>query len=55
MRCRTMSHSKRLRARQQGMVHVQVRVLGQPVVGTTVNLRGAGVRMAKKTNARGEP
>jgi hypothetical protein len=54
MRCRTMSHGKRLRAKQRGMVHVQVRVLGQAVVGTAVNLRGAGVRMSKKTNARGE-
>ena len=53
MRCRTMAHGS-LRARQRGMVHVQVRVLGQAVVGAPVSLRGTGVRASKRTNARGE-
>jgi hypothetical protein len=54
MRCRVMSHGARLRATRRGMVHVQVRVLGQPVVRTRVNLRGPGVRLSRRTNAAGE-
>jgi hypothetical protein len=54
MRCRAMSHGATLRATRRGMVHVQVRVLGQPVVGTRVALRGPGVRMARQTNRAGE-
>jgi hypothetical protein len=54
MRCTARAHGALLRAKKRGMVHVQVRVLGQPVVATTVNIRAAGVRMSKKTNAAGE-
>ncbi len=60
IRCRVASHGARLRANRRTMVHVAVRarglavVPGQPVVGTRVVLRGAGVRMAKTTNASGE-
>jgi hypothetical protein len=54
MRCRTMSHGQRIRAKRRTMVHVQVRVLGQPVVRTRVNVRASGVRMSKMTNAAGE-
>jgi hypothetical protein len=53
MRCRVMAHGS-VRAKQRGMVHVQVRVLGQPVVGTKVNVRASGVRMSKTTNTSGE-
>jgi hypothetical protein len=54
LRCRAASHGDRLRAKRRGMVHVQVRVLGQAVVGTRVNIRASGVRMSKRTNAAGE-
>jgi hypothetical protein len=53
MRCRAAAHGT-LRATRSGMLHVQVRVLGQPVVGTAVNVRAAGVRLSKQTNAAGE-
>jgi hypothetical protein len=54
MRCRVMSHGDRIRAKRRTMVHVQVRVLGQAVVRTRVNVRASGVRMSKMTNAQGE-
>jgi len=54
MRCRATAHGAPIRARRPGMVHVQVRVLGQAVVGTTVNVRASGVRLSKTTNAAGE-
>ncbi len=53
MRCRTMAHGS-VRAKRRSMVHVQVRVLGQAVVGTPVSIRASGVRMSKRTNASGE-
>ncbi len=53
IRCRTAAHGS-LRATRRGRLHVQVRVLGQPVVGTRVNVRGLRVRASKRTNAAGE-
>jgi len=54
LRCRATVHGAPLRARRAGMVHVQVRVLGQAVVGTTVTVRASGVQASKRTNADGE-
>jgi hypothetical protein len=54
LRCRTMAHGAPIRARRTGTVHVQVRVLGQPVVGTPVRVRASGVQATKRTNAQGE-
>ena len=54
LRCRVAVHGAPLRARRSGTVHVQVRVLGQPVVGTTVNVRASGVQLSKRTNSAGE-
>ncbi len=55
IRCRVTSHAGPLRARRRDEVHVVVRVLGgQAVSAATVRLRGAGVRVHKRTNATGE-
>ncbi len=54
LRCRATVIGQRLRARRTTNVTVRMRVLGQPVVQTRVNLRGPGIRTSKMTNTKGE-
>ena len=54
MRCRVMSHGERIRATRRTMVHAQVSVLGQPVVGARITVRASGVNKTMRTNRAGE-
>jgi hypothetical protein len=53
--CRGAVRGQRPQVGRTGMLHIQLRVLGnQPVVGARVAIRGGGLRLDRRTNSAGE-